>query len=320
MCKHRQADAEEEDDSEEEEEEEDHGHPSDKPLPYKRSIPVCASDEAQFDVQKPHFFPADHKGAGQVLGSLPAAMGQARIQDGIASCSRFATEQRQLTSLLRMPPKGAPADSVEALKWVPQDFKENGHQPEALRQHGSPWVLFSAAGGARTKANQFPSTGIAAYIRAIEGRGFLAIWPVEAGLNLGSTVEDTHDLLTAMAPKAFETWSESHVQHAELTPGQAVWIPYGWQCILIAAATTGQPEPDRLAVLYAPFINGQLASACPQKGGVISYTAEFVRRQMAAGNKPWVNLGQQYLEWLRSVDAEAASAGQGAVDEEEDVD
>ena len=45
-----------------------------------------------------------------------------------------------------------------------------------------------------------------------------------------------------------------------LNPGRALWVPYGWRCILVSRTTSSHSH-----VLHSPYVNARMLLASPFK-------------------------------------------------------
>ena len=79
-------------------------------------------------------------------------------------------------------------------------------------------------------------------------------------------------------------------------------------------------EPS--CIVFAPYVAGQLASACPVEDALVSWSIRLVEANMAEGVKPWASVGGQFIDWLREAHPESATmasaAGHGTDAEQED--
>lgn len=272
------------------------------PVPYAPGIKPMAGDEVEPTAYA--WFRAGDSGIGATLATVRDAIGSDRIASSVQTCQAFMKERKERVAMLRLTPKGQPHDSVEALRWVPEAWSTSGFAPEALRQHGAPWMMVTAPGTARATAATLPFYAQAHYLHVVSGRLFIMWFSTKAILDAGSTPAGTAELLASMTGKRFQEWSEAELDHAILGPGDGAWVPYGIQTVLIAMASATEDSPDAVSLLV-PWHSGSLFRLCDERAEIIEDAATTVRIQMANNVSPWNKFGQQYLDFAAGVDQQA---------------
>ena len=210
--------------------------------------------------------------------------------------------------MVRVPPKGQPADSVESLAWVPHKWRQGAYLPEALRDHGAPWLMVGKPGTLRDACAGWPFPGFGHMLSVVTGQVLLMSWPIRAVTDLGPAPEDGWEFLCALPYSNFAKFATTHITHAVLSPGSCAWVPFG----RVTCTLTLYVEGQHSTIVYAPWINGKIAAMCPDKHAWCTWSVGSLTAQVANGTKPWTHLRAGLSSWLRSVDPDLA--GHSAAD------
>ena len=153
-------------------------------VPYRPTIP-------QVGTNAPRHLPWTVKPGVETSGAavLKAtdALNTERVNTYVAQSIGYYAKHRSSGAVKRMPPKGAGAggDTFESLKWVPEPWVRLELVPEALREHGSPWLLSTKAAGARFMNSGIPCPGIGHFLIVVTGTVIVITWPMKAVLEMG---------------------------------------------------------------------------------------------------------------------------------------
>ena len=90
----------------------------------------------------------------------------------------------------------------------------------------------------------------------------------------------------------------THCLFAELVPGSALWVPYGWRCVLL---TWTQTELSH--VLHVPYVCSRMILASPMK----DFTVDFAKRAThewgtQMGSDPCLSMSREAVAWLDNLD------------------
>ena len=236
-------------------------------------------------------------GVGQSFCAVRDAIGQERIDKAQVILFTHATTNGTGLGMMRIVPKGQPYDSIEGLAWVPQKWLQGGVLPEALRDHGAPWLLVGQAGSLRDARKGWPFPGVGHMLTVITGHVFHASWPLRAATDLGPEPQSSWDFLCSLPLATFAKFASENITHAVLPPGSCMWVPFGRMSCALTLITDGQHS----TMLYAPWMNGQLAAACPEKHTWTAWSMLRVDCHIASDLKPWTLLGAGFKAWLESV-------------------
>ena len=184
---------------------------------------MVSGAETSFNPRQPVAFPLcdAREGVGRLIQSIPGQLGQTRVADAEKECLRSLSNSGGELALRRLEPKGRPADSLELLDWVPEDWKASRNVPEALRGLGAPHLLVSKVGTSRYGPAEWPLVGIGQFL------------VVTKGLSLSRSGQESplggqwSSLFEEMSTKAFTEWANVHMQFQLLQEGEAAWVPYG---------------------------------------------------------------------------------------------
>ena len=273
-------------------------------------------DAAQvIDASKPTIFQKDCKGPGQALAHLPEALGKHRIHTAIDKMEDFlrnkqiqaasSGENQETIGMLRLPPKGAGQDTLEAMTWVPEQWKKEGIVPEATRSYGAPWLLTGQPGSVRFQDESWAFPGMGRYLHVVSGAVILVTFCYEV---FGGAM----DFILTLALKTFSEFATKEFRVATLSTGCGAWIPYGWKPMLVTPVN----EMQSSQVIDAVYFAGAFLKAHENRESLIAHNRDIADIEIARGNKPWDSIGQPFLDWLRDIDPPDADD----LEEQKDVD
>ncbi len=285
--------------------------------PLASNFPTQVAGDQIVQPGQLRYLPHAEGGPTHHFQDIPRHIGKQRLDGCLGTCIRIA----QLDSLgslgaaVRLKPKGHPADSLEKLEWVPEDWMHGSVVPEALRAHGQPWLLYTKAGHARIGYEFWPCLGLGQVVLVHRGQVTLAAWPVQAVLDRGASLSESFNFVfNEMAPNAFNVWAKEHLKYVTMSEGDAAWIPYGWHVAAIARPT----DANAASVVVQPYITETFASNCRERGAVAEALASSIEASVTSGGM-WKDDGQQFIEWLRADVAVAAGAAVGQLALEDGV-
>ena len=88
-----------------------------------------------------------------------------------------------------------------------------------------------------------------------------------------------------------------HCQFAYLVPNRALWVPYGWRCIVLTRSTLHHSH-----ALYVPYINTRMLMTCPLKEEIIAYGKRANQEWgHIMGQEPCASLAGEAQAWLEKV-------------------
>ncbi len=119
----------------------------------------------------------------------------------------------------------------------------------------------------------------------------------EPALERGATMATCATFLAQLAWKDFEEFMNKHCQFAQLTPGRALWVPYGWRSILVSRTAMSHSH-----ALYIPYVNTRMLMTCSIKEEVITI-ANLAMQEWAKLMKQELctSLAKEATSWLEQV-------------------
>ena len=263
--------------------------------------------DLKFDGDAAAVFSKDAKGPGEFLRQLAEAYGEPRITKAseqlvdhlIAEQAKGAAmgNSRATVAMLRLPPKGIGSDTVEALNWVPKSWRDKGIVLEATRSYGAPWLLAGSPGSVRYGHDQIAFPGMGRFLSVVAGSVILVTFPVRVLTERGATMARACDWLWSLALKTFSDLATMSFRVVTLTAGCGAWVPYGHMFFLVT------PVSSKLTsqVLDVVFFAGQLLTNFPEKDTVLQFNQANTDAMVTKGEKPWNQIGQPFLEWLKVI-------------------
>jgi len=263
-----------------------------------RMVESYDTSNDDLDEARPWVIPFSHVSPGKDIAMLRPAIGEKRIEEAMSRAETFMNEDgSRLMSDIRMKPMGGGHDHVEQLAWVPSAWKARSLTPEALRSLGTPWLLSHDVAGARKDGVQWPLAGFGHFLCVQRGDMLTCLIPATAIVDRGATLETCVTFLTQLSWKEFDKFMTKHCEFATLTPGRALWVPYGWRCILVPRTTSSHSH-----VLHIPYVNARMLLACPLKEEVIAFAKNSTREWSVLMNMPHcVATAREAELWLDKV-------------------
>jgi hypothetical protein len=273
----------------------------------RSNLPPLGRQDHELNPSEPALVPKGHDGVGQLLGQLVPALGEERIKKTISRVQAKARAASEEFLSVWVPPKGAPHDTLERLDWIPEGWKASGQIPEQLRGLGGPWLLATMPGSTRYEPGTLPLAGLGQFCQVLEGQLTVALWPLSSLQDLGAEVSNTwHFLFREMKRASFMTWADEVVRFCQLSPGDTLWVPYGWSGSWVTR------EGQMSVVLLQPYIQASFAKASPVLASCHRMHAESTATPEAAEIEPYRSHGQAWKVWLE----ESAGLAQGQPEDE----
>ena len=259
----------------------------------------CHDDaNADLDESQPWVLMFDMQGPGKDMSMLRAAIGEKRIDDAISKAEAYLNEDgSRVTCDSRFVPLGGGQDTVEELTWVPRAWRSKSQTPEFLRSIGTPWLLSSDITGARKDAVHWPVPGFAHILCAQRGDMLACLIPGEPAIERGSTLASCVTFLSLLPWKDFQDFMRTHSLFAKIVPGRALWVPYGWRCILVT-----REQLSHSHALHIPYINTRMLCSSLLKVEILNF-AKRANREWGdiMAQEPCVSLANEAEHWLDKV-------------------
>ena len=238
-------------------------------------------------------------GPGHDIARLGAAIGERRIQDTMAKAEAFLEQDANRISCdTRLVPMGGGQDHVEELTWVPAEWRRFSYTPEALRSLGTPWLLSHDISAARVLPSHWPLPGVGHFLSVQRGDMVACVIPASPLMERGCSMHECVTFLCNLPWKTFEAVVFTHCLYAELLPGQALWVPYGWRCVLLTRTGTAISH-----VLHVPYVCTRMLQTNAVKHDIVAFAKQATQEwsdTMAC--EPCLSLGKETLQWLDKVD------------------
>ena len=259
------------------------------PPPTAPPLPVPPAGPAALRPRHSQWQPAAEEEEGDAPGDV--AEEEKKTETGLNMASG---------AQVRIEPKGPPADSLELMDWIPEDWKARKCWPNDLRGMGAPTLIAAVSGSAKTGTENWRSQGIGQFVVMFRGQCLFLLWSAKSVLNLGCRLSSMEAWVFrgGLNNRQFHMWADSSCKLVRLDQGDAMWIPYGWfaACLCIPARPG---DESAVSFISQPFINKQLASVCPNWDAVSAEQVRLTKAAMAAGSpKLYADRGQQWIEWL----------------------
>ena len=107
------------------------------------------------------------------------------------------------------------------------------HTPEALRSLGAPWLLNHDIAAARKDPDHWLAPRFGHFLTAQRGDMAARGIPCDPIMERGCSMRDTVTFMCNLPWLDFASVVYTHCLLAELTPGCALWVPYGWRRVLL---------------------------------------------------------------------------------------
>ena len=254
----------------------------------------------EFNESNPWLVLFNEDGPGKDLSLLRNAVGEKRIEDAIGKAESYLDKNtNEVTCDMRFQPLGGGQDHVEELAWVPRAWREKSYTPEALRSLSTPWLLTHHVAGTRQDPCHWPMPGFGHFLSVVRGDMLVCLIPAQAALERGATMSSCVSFLGQLPWKDFELFVNKHCEFAQLKPGRALWVPYGWRTILLSRSPMTHSH-----ALYIPYVNTRMLMTCSLKDEVLGFAkcamedwAKHMKQDMCFA------LSKEALTWLDIVAA-----------------
>ena len=273
-----------------------------------RNVKVHSADDEIWCTDQPTVFPVGEPGISQVFQSHTKTMGD-RVPALIDRVLTSINDSGGLGGCIRVPELGPPDDTLGELMWVPAPHKGFGQKPDHLNTFGAPWVALDAIGVPRYGYNGWPADGLGQLLNCLDGHYVFCVWPVNAVLDRGASLDSAVDLLGDMSQSVFDEWAKTNMRIGHMQSGSAAWIPYGHQSLSIAThhADSARKEVECCSLCVQPYLAASLASACESIQIVTEGLACHVRASLEEAKKGninlrhWLGVGEIFLKWLEQM-------------------
>ena len=183
---------------------------------------VVSSGEVGLKEDTPVYFPVAESGVGQQVQELPLHIGAERVASATKECAQSMSNSGVDTSFKRLQPRGQPADTLQQLDWIPEDWKAKRATPEHLCGMASPTLMVSRPGSCRYGPEEWPLTGLGQFLTVCKGSVTLVIWPAKSLLDVGCDLANQwHFIFEEMLASAFNVWASEHLQFVCMSEGSA---------------------------------------------------------------------------------------------------
>ena len=209
-------------------------------------------------------------GLGKDMARLRSAIGERRIDEAMAQAEAFMEHNvNHLSCDTRLVPMGVGQDHVEELAWVPADWKATSYTPEGLRSLGTPWLLSRDIAAARTDPGHWLAPGFGHCLSVQRGDMVACLIPASLLTERGSTMHDCVTFMCELPWKSCEELVLTNCLFAELVPGHALWVPYGWRCVLLTRTATTISH-----VLHIPYACTRMLQAAASKKDILVFAKQ----------------------------------------------
>lgn len=240
--------------------------------------------------------------AQKSVWSIVDSFGQGRIKNATTTMGNFfESNPSDTTAMLRLAPKGAGHDQVEASQWLPACMKDNHIFPESLAGVGSPWLLSGQPGSARYGKASWNFPGIGRFVVVISGPVFLVNFPFKAVIERGCNPSDAFDWLFGTSQKVFNAFAQDNFKVTRIPSKHIVWVPYGWTSILV---TPSIENSSTSSVLDVPIFSGTLMAGVDIKDELVALNRAITAIQVEQKTGSWANFGPSFIQWLNAISPE----------------
>ena len=241
----------------------------------------------------------DTDGPGRDLARLRHAIGEKRLDDGMYKAEQFISKDaNRISTDLRVAAQGGGNDHVEDLAWVPAEWRAKSYTPESLRSIGAPWILSDDIASARKDPIHWPMAGFGHFLSMLRGSMVTCLILGQPLFERGCSLHACIAFLGNMTMKEFEDFVVKHCVFAELEPGTALWVPYGWRCVLLTRTQT-----ELSHILHVPYVCSRMILSSATK----DETLEFAKR----ATQEWgtfmqsdvcMSMSREAVAWLDNLD------------------
>jgi hypothetical protein len=99
-----------------------------------------------------------------------------------------------------------------------------------------------------------------------------------------------------MPSKNFDSFVMTHCLFAELLPGRALWIPYGWRCVLLTRAQLSVSH-----ALHIPYVSTRMLQASACKNDIITFAEQAMQERGSSMGEPCLSFAEEAVVWLNMV-------------------
>ena len=132
------------------------------------------------------------------------------------------------------------------------------------------------------------------------------VLPASPLLERGCTMHNCVSFLAQLQWHDFQTFLVTHCLFADLVPGRALWVPYGWRCILL----TRTPN-DESHVLHVPYVCARMVQDATKKDDIVAFAKQaVVEWANTMSNEARLTLAKEAKTWLEEVATPAIKRAQ----------
>ena len=238
------------------------------------------------------------RGPGSDMARLAGAIGERRINENMAKAEAFQEQDANRVSCdTRLVPMGGGQNHGEELAWVPAAWRKSSHTPEALRSRGTPWLLSHDIAAARQLPAHWPVPGVGHFLSVQRGDMVACVIPLSPLLERGCSMHECVTFLCHLPWKTLEAFVCTHCLYAELLPGRALWVPYGWRRVLLTRTATSISH-----VLHIPYVCTRMLQTATFKAEIVAFAKQATQEWSSTmGRKPCLSLAKEAQERLGKV-------------------
>ena len=136
------------------------------------AIMVAEYEEAGHDLPpcSPWLLNHNTAGTGADTSQLVSAIGEKRVQTAMKNATDTLSGRPQdVLCETALVPRGGGHDTIEALAWLPREWKTKGFTPESMWSLSAPWLITGTSFGIRSRPDQWPVSGFGHLIRLMQG-------------------------------------------------------------------------------------------------------------------------------------------------------
>ena len=210
------------------------------------------------------------RGPGSDMARLAGAIGERRINENMAKAEAFQEQDANRVSCdTRLVPMGGGQNHGEELAWVPAAWRKSSHTPEALRSLGTPWLLSHDIAAARQLPAHWPVPGFGHFLSVHRGDMVACVIPLSPLLERGCSMHECVTFLCHLPWKTLEAFVFTHCLYAELLPGRALWVPYGWRRVLLTRTAASISH-----VLHIPYVCTRMLQTATFKAEIVAFAKQ----------------------------------------------
>ena len=102
--------------------------------------------------------------------------------------------------------------------------------------------------------------------------------------------------MCALPSKTFETYVIEQCLFAELVPGRALWVPYGWRSVLLTRTQVHYSH-----ALHIPCVSARMLQASACKHNIITIAKQAMQECGRSMGEPCLSLAKEAGDWLNKV-------------------